>query len=60
MIRPEIDGRIALRMREIAALEADSVEMVHGMQVIFTGAEKARMLGIAADLLEEYIMERKR
>jgi len=48
VIRPDIDGRLAMRIREIAELEADSAHL--------TGAEKRRILEQAADLLEEYII----
>lgn len=56
MTRPEIDGRLAERIREIAALEADSPLEGGGT---FTGEEKARILNIAADVFEEYIMRAK-
>ncbi|WP_203309807.1 hypothetical protein [Sphingomonas beigongshangi] len=59
MIRPDIDGRMAMRLREIAALEVDTVEVSDGARIIMSGTEKGRIINLVADLLEEYIMERK-
>lgn len=55
MIRPAIDARLAERVREIASLERDSVITDDGRGGM-SGEEKSRVLNIAADLLEEYIM----
>jgi hypothetical protein len=55
VIRPAIDGRLAARIREIAQFEQDSV--LAGGVMFLTGEEKARILNIAADVFEEYIME---
>jgi hypothetical protein len=46
-MNPEIDGRLADRIREIAAVEVDSWP--------YKGEEKKRVLNIAADVLEEYV-----
>lgn len=59
MIRPDIDGRMAMRLREIAALEVDTVEVSDGARIILAGTEKRRILNLVADLLEEYIMEQQ-
>jgi len=54
---PRIDGRLAARVREIATLEHDS--LLSGGNAILTREEKMRILNIAADTLEEYIMASK-
>lgn len=46
-------GRIAARIREIAAMEADTI--TDG--VILSASEKSRILHIAADRLEELVLE---
>lgn len=48
MTRRELDGRLALRLREVAEVETDSGAL--------SAKEKARILNIAADTLEEYIL----
>lgn len=48
-MRPDIDGRLAERLRDVLQLQADSQ--------FITAEEKARILNIAADVLEEYVMD---
>lgn len=55
MMRPNIDGKLAQRVRDIAALEVDS-QLSGGT---LPGVEKTRILEIAADVLEEYILAAK-
>lgn len=63
MIRPDIDARLAERLREVAAMQSDSevpewlaaTNMI-GRRSGCSAEEKANVINIAADLLEEYIM----
>lgn len=50
MLRPDIDGRLAERVREIADSRLPG-PVPHD--------EQRRILHVAADLLEEYIMDKK-
>lgn len=59
MIRPDIDGRLAERLRDIARLQGDSTTEVQGIKITFSAETKADVLNVAADLLEEYIMAYK-
>jgi len=59
MMRPDIDGRLAQRIRDIAALEADTHIDLGREQGLFAASEKRRILEIAADLLEDYIMDKR-
>lgn len=50
MLRPDIDGRLAERVREIADSRLPGP---------VSHEEQQRILHVAADLLEEYIMEKR-
>jgi len=56
VIRPELDGRLAEKLRQIAGSQTDSWVSVGGVSGILSGAEKASVLNIAADVFEEYIL----
>lgn len=56
MIRPDIDGRLAESLRDLAELQTDSTVEMDGGTGKLTAEAKADILNVAADLLEEYIM----
>lgn len=55
-MNPEIDARLAERLREIATTQTDSIIATDLGSAPLPAHEKERVLNIAADLLEEYIM----
>lgn len=59
MIRPDIDGRLAERLRDLAKWQTDSLVEMGGVIGKLTAEAKADVLNVAADLLEEYIMAYK-
>lgn len=66
-MNPNIDGRLAERLREVALTQEDSriiggklgASQMPECEIILPGAEKARIINTAADLLEEYIMAQR-
>lgn len=50
---PNIDGRLAQRIRDVAKYQTDTELYTNHFM---SAEEKARVLNIAADVLEEYIM----
>jgi len=54
--RPDVDGRLAEKLRQIATSQTDSWVSAGGVSGLLSGDEKARILNIAADVFEEYIL----